>query len=150
MERAIRTTLRQKRIFENSAGEYTAENFTTPKRILLVEDIPALQRLHSGYLKEMGYEVEVASNGLLAIHLYKTQPTFDAVVLDIGLPDMTGIEVCKIIRAQFNDRQIPILALTAFTQPAIKTTCLEVGMNRVVHKPIGCSELRAALLELMH
>jgi DNA-binding response OmpR family regulator len=78
-------------------------------RILLVEDDPRLAALVSEYLGDAGYRVTVAGTGAAGLDRAAREP-FDALVLDLMLPDMDGLDVCRKVRA---DSSLPILMLTA-------------------------------------
>ena len=81
-------------------------------KILLVEDDPDLMALTQTILQTSGHLVMTASNGKMALDwLASSKP--DLVVLDVGLPDMSGIEVCKKIKAEHATRRIPVIILTA-------------------------------------
>jgi CheY-like chemotaxis protein len=114
-----------------------------PMSILLVEDEPVIQVVHTHYLTEMGFTVECAENGTKALKLFD-KCNYALVLLDIGLPDINGIEVCRRMRANKKNIRIPIIAITA-ESPAITTECLSAGMNDVAFKPMTRNGLRNLL-----
>jgi CheY-like chemotaxis protein len=88
--------------------------------------------------------VDVAENGKQALTMLS--PDYDAILLDIGLPQMSGIEVAMEIRKREDDtRHIPIIALTGFTQEEDKKNCLAAGINAFATKPILPDELQRLL-----
>lgn len=111
--------------------------------ILLVEDHPDLAETVGDYLEAKGYAVDFASDGLLAMHLAVTQ-TFDAIVLDIMLPGLDGLEVCRRLR---KDAQLttPILMLTARDQLDDKLQGFDVGADDYLVKPFEMPELVARI-----
>lgn len=111
--------------------------------ILLVEDHPDLAETVGDYLEAKGYSVDFAGDGLLAMHLAVTE-TFDAIVLDIMLPGLDGLEVCRRLR---NDAQLttPILMLTARDQLDDKLQGFDVGADDYLVKPFEMPELVARI-----
>ena len=117
------------------------------KRILLVEDTKIISIGTCLALENMGCMVDVAETGCAAIEQF-TQIAYDFVYMDIGLPDIQGIEVTRRIREweQARDKApTPIVALTAELTPKIEAQCLAVGMQGVLAKPFN-RELTQALL----
>lgn len=117
-------------------------------KILLVEDEPIIQKLHFLMLQKIGCEVDVASNGQEA--LTKTDNTYDLILMDVGLPDIAGIEVSKKIRENESlhsrVKETPIIALTAYCIDDIRDACYEAGINQVIAKPIQMIELQKIIL----
>ncbi|MEQ8858171.1 MAG: response regulator transcription factor [Pseudomonadales bacterium] len=111
--------------------------------ILLVEDHQELAGTVGDFLEANNYAVDFAADGLLAMHLAVTQP-FDAIVLDVMLPGLDGISVCKRLR---KDAQLttPILMLTARDQLEDKLTGFEVGADDYLIKPFDLPELVARI-----
>lgn len=114
--------------------------------ILLVEDNVLIQKINRFYLLSLGCEVILANSGQEAIDL--THEKFDLVVLDIGLPDISGIEVAKHFRCSAYHAETPIIALTALSRDIIEP-CFEVGMNEVVQKPLPIDEMYSLLYEYL-
>ncbi len=109
-------------------------------RILLVEDEPTLRaQLHAG-LAEAGYAVDEADNGRDAQHLGE-QESFDAVVLDLGLPMLDGLSVLRRWRAA--GRTMPVLILTARDGWHEKVTGIDAGADDYLAKPFHIEELQA-------
>jgi two-component system, OmpR family, KDP operon response regulator KdpE len=110
-------------------------------RILLVDDEVALQRTVGQLLRARGYEVDVAGTGADALELFDAR-TPDLIVLDLGLPDLEGTEVCRRVRAK---SQVPIIVLSARSAEADKVNALDLGADDYVTKPFGPEELLARI-----
>jgi two-component system, OmpR family, KDP operon response regulator KdpE len=110
-------------------------------RILVVDDEPQILRALSTNLRGAGYEVQQAATGGDALAMLAVRPP-DAVVLDLILPDMSGIDVCRQIRA---GSAIPIVVLSAVGDERTKVDALDVGADDYVTKPFGLEELTARL-----
>src|SRR5580693_4734764 len=107
-------------------------------RILVIEDDAAIGRVLQLELEHEGYEVEVARDGLAGLEKALKEP--DLVVLDLMLPRMDGIEVCKRIRAK---SRVPIIMLTARDRVPDRVAGLDVGADDYVTKPFSTEELLA-------
>ncbi|MCL4448905.1 MAG: response regulator transcription factor [Actinobacteria bacterium] len=108
--------------------------------ILVVDDEPSICELLSDCLSFEGFEVDTAYNATDALSMAESQ-RYDLVILDIMLPDMNGIEVCK--RLHIEDKDTPILFLTAKDSPADKVRGLVSGGDDYVTKPFNLEELVA-------
>lgn len=118
-------------------------------KVLLVEDNALNQRVVSILLEELGCEVSVADKGAKAIDLVKNG-NFDVLLLDIGLPDIDGITVAKMIREQeAGGTRLPIVALTGHVLNEDKNICLEAGMDWFLTKPISSDVLGQCLSKLL-
>jgi two-component system OmpR family response regulator len=115
-------------------------------RILVVEDDTKMARLLENGLKEEGYAVDVANNGIDAEWLGREQD-YDAVVLDVMLPDADGFEVCRRLRAA--ERWSPILMLTARDGIEDRVRGLDTGADDYLTKPFAFAELLARLRALV-
>jgi two-component system KDP operon response regulator KdpE len=114
----------------------------TPRsRILLVDDEVAIQRAVGPLLRSRGYDVDVVSTGADALRMV-IERTPDLIVLDLGLPDLEGTEVCRRVRAQST---VPIVVLSARGEEADKVTALDLGADDYVTKPFGPEELLARI-----
>src|SRR5215204_5786438 len=113
--------------------------------ILLVDDEQSLVTLLRGTLEREGYTVLEAFDGLTALGLARTY-TIDLIVLDVMLPDLDGIEVCRQIR-QFSDAYV--VMLTARTEEIDKIVGLSVGADDYVTKPFSPRELAARIRALL-
>jgi len=109
-------------------------------RILLVDDEQPIQTLLSFPLQRDGYEVVHASDGREALARFGEQ-SFDLVVLDLMLPRMDGLEVCKRLRGQGST--VPIIMLTAKSEEIDKVLGLELGADDYITKPFSMREFRS-------
>jgi DNA-binding response OmpR family regulator len=109
-------------------------------RILLVDDEQSIQTLLSFPLQRDGYEVVHASDGREALARFDEQ-SFDLVVLDLMLPRMDGLEVCKRLRGQGST--VPIIMLTAKSEEIDKVLGLELGADDYITKPFSMREFRS-------
>ena len=114
-------------------------------RILLIEDDPRLAEMVKNYLGEAGFAVSVAGNGAAGIAL-EARETFDALVLDLMLPDMDGLEVCRRVSAR---GETPILMLTARGDAMDRVVGLEMGADDYLPKPFEPRELLARLRAIL-
>lgn len=110
-------------------------------RILIIDDEPQIRRIMRETLISSGYEVDDAKNGMEGLEkLRQFRP--DLVLLDINMPDMGGVEVCKAIR---NDSNIAIVMLTVRKSEADKVAALDAGADDFVTKPFSTPELLARI-----
>jgi len=114
---------------------------TSPARILLVDDEVSIQRALAPLLKSRGYEVDVAGTGMDALKIVAEHPP-DLIVLDLGLPDIEGTEVCRRVR---ESSAMPIIILSARGREADKVSALDLGADDYVTKPFGPEELLARI-----
>ena len=108
-------------------------------KILVVDDEPKIVRLVRAYLERDGFEVIEAADGRRAVDATRSQSP-DLIVLDVMLPELDGLEVCRQIR-HFSD--VPIIMLTARDEDADKLVGLELGADDYVTKPFSPGELAA-------
>ncbi len=116
-----------------------------PLRILLVEDNAVNQKLALRVLSLMGYQADVAGNGIEAVDAVERQE-YDLVLMDVQMPEMDGLEATRRIRARVEGGP-RIVAMTANAMDGDREACLEAGMDDYVGKPIRVDELVAALAE---
>ena len=110
-------------------------------RILLVDDEVSIQRAVAPLLRSRGYDVEVAGSGADALKAFGMR-TPDLIVLDLGLPDLEGAEVCRRVRASSS---LPIIVLSARGSDADKVASLDLGADDYVTKPFSPEELLARI-----
>jgi two-component system KDP operon response regulator KdpE len=110
-------------------------------RILLVDDEVAIQRAIGPLLRARGYELDTAGTAAEALRTFSERPP-DLIILDLGLPDMEGTEVCRRIRTQ---SAVPIVVLSARGAEADKVNALDLGADDYVTKPFGPEELLARI-----
>jgi len=116
-------------------------NEATPRTVLLVDDDPHFRRLLRATLEKHGFRVAEAASGREAIGIAPSSAA-DAVLLDLGLPDMDGLAVLKRLREW---SQAPVIVLSARVQEEDKVSALDHGANDYVTKPFGTGELLARL-----
>lgn len=112
-------------------------------RVLVVDDDPRLRALLQEYLTGRGFEVGTASTGLEGLH---AAPRFHVVVLDLGLPDLDGLEVCRRLQASC---PVPVLMLTARGEDSDRIVGLELGADDYLPKPFNPRELVARLTAIL-
>ena len=112
-----------------------------PVRVLIVDDEPPIRKLLRMGLTAQGYHVLEAPDGATALNLIAEKP--DLVILDLGLPDMQGLDLLRSIRAQ-NER-VPIVVLSSRGDEAAKVQALDIGADDYVTKPFGTDELLARM-----
>ena len=98
---------------------------TRNARILLVDDEVSIQKSLDPLLRSRGYDVDVAGKGADALKAHAAHPS-DLIVLDLGLPDIEGVEVCRRIR---EDSKVPIIVLSARGSDADKVAALDLGLK---------------------
>jgi two-component system KDP operon response regulator KdpE len=108
-------------------------------RILLVDDEPSILKTMAPLLRSRGYQVETAATGREAIERFEQDPP-NLLILDLMLPDIDGLEVCRRIRAR---GETPIIILSAREAEQVKVQALDLGADDYVTKPFGPEELLA-------
>ena len=112
-----------------------------PLRILVIDDEPPIRKLlHTG-LGTQGYDVLDAPNGKTALGLLSEKP--DLIILDLGLPDMQGLDLLRMIRER--DERVPIVVLSSREDEKAKVEALDLGADDYVTKPFGMDELLARI-----
>src|SRR5512137_3154967 len=109
------------------------------KKILVVDDEPKIVQLVRDYLERAGFGVLVASNGKNALAVSRSEKP-DLIILDLGLPEMDGLDVTRALR---KDSNVPILMLTARSEETDKLIGLELGADDYITKPFSPKELVA-------
>lgn len=110
-------------------------------KVLVIDDEPPIRKLLRMGLGSQGYEVLEASNGKIALELLAEDP--DLVVLDLGLPDIDGLDLLRTMRAR-NER-VPIVVLSSRGDESSKVQALDLGADDYVTKPFGMEELLARM-----
>src|SRR5262245_61051616 len=110
------------------------------RRVLIVDDDPDIRRLVSYNLTEAGFETNAAASGRNALEAVQKQPP-DLIVLDLMLPDVDGMEVCRTLRQRETTRHIPIVMLTARGEEIDRVIGFELGADDYVPKPFSPREL---------
>jgi two-component system KDP operon response regulator KdpE len=114
---------------------------SAPVKILVIDDEPPIRKLLRMGLSTQGYEVLDAPNGKVALELLARKP--DLVILDLGLPDIDGLELLRRIRHQ--QGSLPIVVLSSRGDEAGKVAALDLGADDYVTKPFGMDELLARI-----
>lgn len=115
-------------------------------RLLLVDDEPKLTEFLKMELEVEGYDVEVAGDGASGLIALRSDPPPDLVLLDWNLPDFTGLDVCRRIRA--TGMTVPVLMLTGYDEVKDKVEALDAGVDDYLVKPFSIEELLARLRAL--
>jgi DNA-binding response OmpR family regulator len=113
--------------------------------VLVVDDDPDLIDLLSRFLSRQGMKTFVASSGLQCLDIVREQPHLDAIVLDIMMPGMDGLQVCTALRQMETARTIPIILLTARDDVATRLAGLELGVSEFIVKPASGRDLVARI-----
>ena len=110
------------------------------RRILVVDDDPAVRNVHGRIVQMLGYDLEVASDGVEA--LTKLPLEVDLVLLDVDMPNMDGFEVVRRIREKPEYRLLPIIMVTGLDESSSYVKAMEAGANDLIAKPIDTAELK--------
>jgi two-component system KDP operon response regulator KdpE len=112
-----------------------------PVKVLVIDDEPPIRKLLRMGLTTQGYEVLEASNGKIAMEMLAQEPAL--IILDLGLPDVQGHELLRIIRGR--DDSVPIVVLSSRGDEAGKVRALDLGADDYLTKPFGMDELLARM-----
>jgi DNA-binding response OmpR family regulator len=112
------------------------------RKILVVEDEPNMSRGLKDNLEFEGYEVDIAENGAVGLTMIRSNP-YALVVMDVMMPEMSGLEVCRQVRAV--GIAVPIILLTAKSEEIDKVVGLELGADDYITKPFSLRELLARI-----
>ena len=113
-------------------------------KVLIAEDNLLNQHLMSKYMSRLGWEFVIVENGLLATEACRSDD-FNAILMDIDMPVLDGIEATRYIRV-FN-KEIPIVAITAYADEQMRTECAEAGMNAFLAKPCSREDIKLVINE---
>jgi sigma-B regulation protein RsbU (phosphoserine phosphatase) len=117
-------------------------NATEKKLVLVVDDAPANLQIVRSILKD-DYKIRVATSGAKALDLVNATPQPDLILLDVAMPEMDGYEVCQILKATPESRDIPVIFLTGKTEADDETKGFEVGAVDYIHKPFSPAVVKA-------
>lgn len=117
-------------------------------RILIAEDDPDIADLVAHYLQKSGWETHVATSGDKAL-AYARAHHVDLVILDLMLPGMDGLDICRALRADRAKASVPIIMLTAKADEGARVAGLEIGADDYISKPFSPNELVARIRALM-
>ena len=119
-------------------------------RVLLIDDDTRLTGMVGDYLRQAGYQTETAPSLRIGREwLERREHGFDAVILDLMLPDGDGLDLCRELRGEPRTRQLPILMLTARGEPMDRVVGLELGADDYLPKPFEPRELLARLRAIL-
>jgi DNA-binding response OmpR family regulator len=117
-------------------------------RVLIVEDDAAIRELVRDHLRQAGYAVDEVADGRDALERARAEP-YHLIVLDLMLPHLDGVTLCRTIRAQGINRETPILMLTSRDTESDKVFGLESGADDYLTKPFGVRELMARVAAIL-
>jgi signal transduction histidine kinase/ligand-binding sensor domain-containing protein/CheY-like chemotaxis protein len=146
--RAIEDALNLGELPVESKKPILSEQFASqiPFEILIAEDILINQKLITWILNKLGYQPDLANNGIEVLQMMKTKK-YDVILMDLQMPEMDGLEATRIIRQTYGDRPF-IIALTANAMPEDRENCMNSKMNDFITKPINLELLTQSLLSL--
>lgn len=121
----------------------------TRKKVMVVDDSKTINDMVRNLLEKMGYEVEVAFDGMEALEKVKTLLP-DLIVLDVNMPKMDGFRVCRLLKFDRNFRQIPIIMLTARDEEENIRIGIKTGADLYLTKPIEPEKLIEAVNKLLN
>ncbi len=129
-----------------AASIAVSEGNTKNTFALVVDDMPVNRTLLVETLKKMGYKVDIAANGIEAVHLVDTNQ-YDIVFMDCHMPEMDGYQATREIRAreQGSSKRLPIVAITADAMKGNEQRCLDAGMDDFIAKPLKKEKLEAVI-----
>jgi DNA-binding response OmpR family regulator len=117
-------------------------------RVLVVEDDPDIAQLVAHYLEKAGFSTELLTSGRDALSVIAARPP-DVLVLDLMLPQVDGLEICRVVRGNASTATIPIIMLTARAEESDRIVGLEIGADDYVAKPFSPNELVARVRALV-
>jgi diguanylate cyclase (GGDEF)-like protein len=117
-------------------------------KILVVDDDPAMRRMAADTLEGLNYQIETARDGVEAIERVRVDPP-DLLILDVMMPRMNGLEVCRIVKSSSEDSFIPIILVTVKCDIDSKVTGLKLGADDYLAKPYNPLELRARVASML-
>jgi DNA-binding response OmpR family regulator len=127
----------------------TAAAAAARTRVLVVEDEQDIAGLIKHTLEKIGgLEVDIVESGDAALRMVTDRPP-DLIILDLNLPVLSGLEVCRILRARPNTSHVPIIMLTARTSESDRVTGLDVGADDYITKPFSLRELAARVRAML-
>jgi two-component system alkaline phosphatase synthesis response regulator PhoP len=119
-----------------------------PTRILVVEDDQDIAQLVARYLDKAGFTIDIVSSGREALAAIGARPP-DLLILDLMLPQVDGLEICRFVRAGSKSAGVPIIMLTARAEESDRIVGLELGADDYVTKPFSPNELVARVRALL-
>jgi len=117
-------------------------------KILVVDDEPVIRQLETTVLEELGHLVVQASNGEAALRLAREEPP-DLVLLDIMMPGLTGIEVCRQLREEKDTRAIPVIVVSGLNAKKALEESIIAGADDFLAKPVDSLELMVRVRSML-
>ncbi len=109
--------------------------------VLLAEDAKANQDLISALIQRLGFKIDIASDGLQAVDMWKKNQ-YDLILMDLNMPNMNGLETTEVIRNLENpDQPTPIIAITVNAMKGDMKNCIASGMNDYIEKPVDFEKI---------
>jgi two-component system alkaline phosphatase synthesis response regulator PhoP len=115
-----------------------------PKKILIIEDEKDILELLQVYLKREGYDVHIAKDGEAGLRK-ASRERYDLILLDLMLPQVDGLEICRNLRSHPQTSQVPIIMITAKTEESDRIVGLEMGADDYITKPFSPREVLARI-----
>jgi len=122
---------------------------TEPKKIIIVEDEPDTAEMFAEMMRLSGYHVLKSYGGTPAIALISHEIP-DVVVLDVMMPDLSGLEVLRHLRRDPHLKKIPVIAVSAKSLPSDIKNGLDAGANKYLTKPVAFQDLNAAVRDVIN
>ena len=126
----------------------TRSNSQQQNKILAIEDDPEVLALYKSYLQKRGYEVLSATGAVEGMNLLSAHPDTRLILLDLNLPDMTGIDILKQIKENKYLKASPVVVLTTTDDSQEIKRCYELGCNVYITKPVNYESFANAIRQL--
>ena len=123
-------------------------NDSQARTILVVDDEADIRAVLQACLEAAGFQVQTASTGMDALERIRSNPP-DLIIHDFMLPDITGLDVCALVKRDRRFRRIPFILLTARSEPQDRLTAAAVGADAYMNKPFNADELLAEVRRLL-
>ena len=121
-------------------AESQGRNLSARARLLIVEDDPNSRWVLAALLRRLGFDCQVATNGLEALRLIR-EAVPQLILMDLMMPELDGVETTRRLRADVRTRHVPILALTGDVTPSGEQAAREAGCDEFVPKPVVFQDL---------
>ena len=118
------------------------------RTVLIVDDEEDIRAVLQACLEAAGFQVRTASSGMDALERIRSNPP-DLIIHDVMLPDITGLDVCALVKGDRRLRRIPFILLTARSQPQDRLTGAALGADAYMNKPLNADELLAEVRRLL-
>jgi len=138
-----------KKLINSYSDIITDVKLRNHNRILLVEDLKMNQVIITENLCNLGFEVDIAENGVECIETIKSNQSYDLILMDILMPEMDGFETARIIREELKLEKLPIIGLTADAMKDTQEKMKETGYTDYLLKPFEVKELYRKLIEYL-